>query len=150
MRLSSFSMDLTSWPAYAAFITFVPTPWTCAAEEAALSARRSYKKMISPKHVFSCISSVMWLAAWPKECSCQGKGQAGPDTTARLFSASVTGLSHLSNYSTRLPGTPLLSDFPEKHAVCKWCRGIELHLVTTDSIALYFPSLLLTASCLLL
>ena len=141
---------MTSWPAYAALITLVPTPWTCAAEGAAKSAHRSHWKMVSPKHVFSCISSVMWLAAWPKQCSCQGKGWAGAGTTGLSFSISVTGLSHLSNHSLRLPGTPFLPDFPEMHAVSKWCRYIKLHLVTTDPIALYFPYLVLSGAGLLL
>lgn len=40
---------MTSWPAYAARTTLVPTPWTCAAEGAAKSACSSHRKIVSPK-----------------------------------------------------------------------------------------------------
>lgn len=139
-------MNLILWPAYAAPIALVPTPWTCADEGAAEPARRSHRKIVSLNPFFSCTSSVMWLAASPKECSCQGKGWAGTGTTGLSFSASATGLSHLSNYNLRFPGTPLLPDFPEKHAVSKSCRCMRLHLVTTDPIALYFPCLVLSGA----
>lgn len=139
-------MGLTSWPAYTALTDLVPKPGPCAAEGAAKSARRSHRKIISAKRVFSCISSLMW----PMECSCQGKGWAGIITTGLSFSAPVTGLSHLSNYNIRFPGTLLLPDFPEKHAVSKSCKFIKLHLITTDNIAQYFPYLVLSGTDLLL